>query len=86
MRMRRLSARASWVTSPRRGPLQPPVAVLGGVVEEASHGGGLGREGSQVEIVVGLAEPGLGELQRLVGGAQPKRRLGAEASLATISS
>ena len=54
---------------------EPPVAVLGRVVEQADHGGRLGGQREQLEVVVGLAEPGLGQLQRLVGGAEPERRL-----------
>ena len=60
---------------------EPAVAVLAGLVEQSGERRRLGRHGAQVEVVVRLREPGLGQLQGLVGGAEAERLVGAEARL-----
>ena len=61
------------------GDGQPAVAVLGRLLEQTDHGGRFGGEGEEGEVVVALGQAGLGEQQRLVGGAEAQRRGGPEA-------
>ena len=60
---------------------EPQVTVHCRVVEQTCQPRRLRGHAAQPEIVLGLGQPGLGQLQRLVGGSEPERLLCTEPSL-----
>ena len=68
-RCRRRAADTASGSPLRAGHLEPLAAVGRGVVDEAGQPGGPGGDGEEGEVVVDHRQPGLGQLQGLVGGA-----------------
>ncbi len=63
------------------GVSQPPLGVLHRLVEQAGQPCSLRGDGPQVEVVLCLGQPGLCQLQRLVGGSQRQGLVSAEPGL-----